>query len=108
MADSGDVDGAIKDYTQAVKYNPNYSLAFNNRGTARASKGDHGGAIADYTRALEISPNYATALSNRGIAFEALGNMKNACLDWKSRIWASDSSNGTRINARSKKEQRTA
>src|SRR5262245_17305011 len=32
---SGDLDGAIEDYTEAIGLNPNYVEAYNNRGAAR-------------------------------------------------------------------------
>ncbi|WP_242056153.1 tetratricopeptide repeat protein [Nostoc flagelliforme] len=33
-----DFQGAITDYNQAIKINPNYALAYNNRGNARSDQ----------------------------------------------------------------------
>ena len=47
-------DGAIADYNQAIKINPNYALAYNNRGNIKRTKGDIDGAIADFDRAIKL------------------------------------------------------
>ncbi len=52
----GDFKGAIADYTEAIRLNPNYANAYNDRGNARYYLGDKQGAIADYTQALRFNP----------------------------------------------------
>ncbi len=39
-SDAGDKQGAIADYTKAIKINPQYAEAYNNRGVARKDSGD--------------------------------------------------------------------
>ena len=63
----------IDDYNQAIKLDPNYAYAYNNRGNARYNLGDKQGAIDDYTQAIKLDPNYAKAYYNRGIARSNLG-----------------------------------
>ncbi|WP_082801150.1 tetratricopeptide repeat protein [Cylindrospermopsis raciborskii] len=46
--------GAIDDYTQAIKLNPNDALAYYNRGIARSNLGDNQGAIADLQKAADL------------------------------------------------------
>ncbi|MHC5825545.1 MAG: tetratricopeptide repeat protein, partial [Nostoc sp.] len=65
-SDLGDFEGAIEDYTQAIKINPNYVDVYYNRGNARSDLGDFEGAIEDYTQAIKINSNYADAYYNRG------------------------------------------
>ena len=60
------MEGAITDYTQAISVNPQFSLAYNNRGLAKQNKGDLDGAIADYTQAISIDPQDFTVYSRRG------------------------------------------
>ncbi|MFP3043153.1 tetratricopeptide repeat protein [Treponema primitia] len=63
-------DTAIREYTEAIKLNPNYMEAYNDRGMAYRAKGDNDRAIADYTQAIRINPNYALVYVNRGVAYE--------------------------------------
>jgi tetratricopeptide (TPR) repeat protein len=50
----GDVDGAIAEYAHAIALNPNYGLAYRNRGEARRKKGDLEGAMADFNRVSKL------------------------------------------------------
>jgi lipoprotein NlpI len=59
---------AIADYTQAIKIDPNFAVAYSNRGLARAGKGDHGGAVADFNKAIEVNPQSPYAYYVRGHA----------------------------------------
>lgn len=63
----GDLDGAIAAYTRAIKLNPNYTQAYNNRGNVKGAKGDHDGAIADFDRAIELDPKHTNSYNNRGV-----------------------------------------
>ncbi|MFM6435074.1 MAG: tetratricopeptide repeat protein, partial [Microcystis panniformis] len=44
----GDIQGAISDYNQAIKIDPNEAPNYSNRGQARQNLGDFSGAIADW------------------------------------------------------------
>ena len=55
----------MADYDQAVKLNPNYAIACNNRGILSQMKGDLTGAIADYNQSIKLNPNNALAYNNR-------------------------------------------
>jgi Flp pilus assembly protein TadD len=55
-ATRGDLAGAIADYGEALRINPGYVEAWNNRGLARRRAGDEAGARADFTRALMVAP----------------------------------------------------
>jgi tetratricopeptide (TPR) repeat protein len=52
--ESGDYQGAIADYNQAIKIKPDYALAYINRGVAKSDLGDKQGAIADYNQAAQL------------------------------------------------------
>jgi len=47
---NGDLEGALRDYTEAIRPDPNYALAFNNRSAARAFNGDVEGATQIITK----------------------------------------------------------
>ncbi len=55
----GDLDGAVEDYEQAIRFKPDADLSFNNRGIARFEKGDLNGALEDYERAIRLNPDLA-------------------------------------------------
>jgi tetratricopeptide (TPR) repeat protein len=57
-------DKAIKDLNRAIQLNPNYALAYNNRGNAYYALNKFEKAMDDYSQTLEIDPNYATAYYN--------------------------------------------
>jgi serine/threonine protein kinase len=50
-----DFRGAIEDYTQAIKINPNHASAYYYRGIAHGKLGDKQAAIADNTQAININ-----------------------------------------------------
>ena len=51
---SKDYQGAIADYNKAIAINPQYAVAFNNRGNAKVDLKDYQGACADYKRAISL------------------------------------------------------
>ncbi|MDJ0582208.1 tetratricopeptide repeat protein [Crocosphaera sp.] len=52
--ESGDNQGAIADYNQAINLKPDYSLAYYNRGVDKDNLGDKQGAIAEYNKAAQL------------------------------------------------------
>ena len=57
----GDSAGAIADYSEAIKIDPRYAVAYFNRANAEADKGDKTAAANDYQAALKINPNFEQA-----------------------------------------------
>ncbi len=84
--ESGDYQGAIADYNQAINIKPDYADAYLNRGNAKKNLGDKQGAIADYNQAINIKPDYADAYNNRGIAKKNLGDKQGAIADYNQAI----------------------
>ncbi|MFN9171376.1 MAG: tetratricopeptide repeat protein, partial [Dolichospermum sp.] len=82
----GDKPGAIDDYNQAIKINPNDADAYYNRGNARKELGDKPGAIDDFNLAIKINPNCAEAYTNRGVVRNQLGDKQGAIDDFNQAI----------------------
>lgn len=79
---SGDYQGAIDHYTKSLERNPQFAIAYNNRGVSYHKKGDYQQAIQDYTRAIDLNPNFAYAYCNRGEAWLHLGEWARARADF--------------------------
>lgn len=68
-----DYQGAVEDYTQAIKLNPNFIEAYIKRGSTRYKLGDDRGVLQDCTQVLSINPNLAPAYYYQGRARYRLG-----------------------------------
>ena len=66
-SEKGDLDGALQDYTEAIRLQPDDAAAYYNRGAIRHEKGDLDGALQDYMEAIRLRPDYADAYY-RGVA----------------------------------------
>ncbi len=60
-----DYQGAIKDYSKAIKQDKNYSIAYFNRGTCELAIQDYKSAKKDFDKAIETDPNFAKAYYSR-------------------------------------------
>jgi len=56
----GDIQAAIKSYTEAIRLNPEFAEAFFNRATDYEQLGDLARAVADYRRYIELRPDEPT------------------------------------------------
>ena len=74
-AQSGNLQGAIADWTKAIEMNPMFAKAYFNRGVAKKNLKDYQASIADYTKAIEIDSEYYHAYTNRGIVLEIEGDL---------------------------------
>ncbi|HSF72350.1 MAG TPA: tetratricopeptide repeat protein [Microcoleus sp.] len=82
-SEAGDIQGAIADYTEAIRLNPNYAKAHNKRGIIHGRNlKDYPAAKADFDRAIEINPNYGDAYYNRARVREFLEDKPGAIADY--------------------------
>jgi TPR repeat protein len=66
----------------SIKLNPNFVLAFVNRGGAYAVKHEYDRAIRDLDQAVKLDPNFAAAFYQRGNALRARGQESRAAADF--------------------------
>lgn len=87
---TGDSETAIKEYTLAIKKDPNRQAAYNNRGINYANQGDSKRAIQDYDKAIELDPNYVVAYNNRGNVYHNQKKYNEAIQDYTKAIELDD------------------
>jgi len=73
---------AIEYLDQAIRLDPKYAYAYNNRGNAYKDLGQYKRAIEDYDQALRLDPKYAYAHYNRGNAYKKIGQHANVANDY--------------------------
>jgi tetratricopeptide (TPR) repeat protein len=81
-ADKNDYDGAIGDYTQALKVDPQDPDYLNSRAQAYEAKNDLDKALADYNQSLKVNPKSIYAYNNRGAAYQRKGDYARAAADY--------------------------
>ena len=78
--------GAIADYTRAIRLKPDDANAYYNRGNAKRELGQHFAAIADYDTTIRLKPDYANPYHGRGVAKAQLGQHFAAIADYDTAI----------------------
>jgi tetratricopeptide (TPR) repeat protein len=83
LREQGDLSGALEQYTQAVTVQPDYAIAYNNRGWAQFLLDEDDAALADYTLAISYDPSLAYAFNNRGLLYQYRGDLTLAAQDFE-------------------------
>ena len=84
---ANEIDRAIGDYTEALRFNPELRQALNNRGDLHYQRKDYEAALADFNLAIGIDANYVHARRNRARVYHATGDDPSA-LDDLARVLA--------------------
>jgi len=85
--DGNNYDGKIHDYSKAIELNPNFAVAYFNRGLSYAKLGGKSNeAFNDYNKAIELNPNFAAAYNNRGRIYSFQGKYDKAISDYSKAI----------------------
>jgi tetratricopeptide (TPR) repeat protein len=80
MRASGNLDGAISDFSRVIKLTKNINAHFQ-RGLSYLGKNDFRRAIADFTKVIEAVPDFTEAYCQRALAYGKLGNTERARAD---------------------------
>jgi TonB family protein len=62
-----DLEGAIAEFSEAIRLDPSFAEAFRNRGEAEASQANFDAAFRDFSQAIDLNPRFAAALNSRGV-----------------------------------------
>ena len=82
IANAGDLDKAIADYSEAIRINPQYAAAYCGRGVAyEKNKGEYDKEVTDETEAIQLDPKDALPYYNRGVAYRLKRDYDNAIAD---------------------------
>src|SRR5262245_42324468 len=63
----GELGAALSDYDAALRLDPNFELAYNNRAVLYKKMGERAKALADYEAALRLDPGNENAANGRRI-----------------------------------------
>ena len=87
LSKQGNLQEAIKLYSEAIQIKPDFAQSYSNRGFAYLRLGNNQQAIADCTKAIELDPTFVkNAYINRGRAYSALGKKQEAIADYNKAI----------------------
>jgi tetratricopeptide (TPR) repeat protein len=76
----------VADFNKAIDLDPKYALAYDNRGSAYATKSNLDQAIADYNTAIDLDAKYAKAYHNRGLVYLQKGLKPQAIADFETYL----------------------
>ncbi|NJR64810.1 MAG: tetratricopeptide repeat protein [Leptolyngbyaceae cyanobacterium CRU_2_3] len=84
--DLGDKVGAIADYTQILRFNPEDAITYNYRGIVHYEIGEIGNAIEGMTESIRLHPRQAAAYCNRGFMYLEQGELEKAIADYTQAV----------------------
>jgi len=86
LAQQGQHENAITEYTYAICLNPQDADAYYNRAISYANLGQNERAIQDYDQAIRLNPQETKAYNNRGNRYADLGQYERAIQDFDEAI----------------------
>jgi TonB family protein len=87
-----DFDGAIAEFSEAIRRDPTFAEAFRNRALAERNKGNLDDALRDLSQAISLNPRYTAALYDRGLVYGRKRDFERAIEDY-SHVLAIDPTN---------------
>jgi tetratricopeptide (TPR) repeat protein len=78
---SGDISGAITEYTGALELNSNYLQAYHNRGLSKLEQRNFRSAIENFTISIRLNPSTSRSYCCRSQARYELGDFNGSIED---------------------------
>ncbi len=82
LLDKNDFKGALPEFDEALRRQPDFAKAYRARGGCFAELNDLPRALADFDRAVELNPQDALAFYNRGLVRQKAGDEPGARRDY--------------------------
>jgi tetratricopeptide (TPR) repeat protein len=82
----GDFQGAINNYDRVITINPNYAVAYSNRGIAYYQLKDYQKALVNLEKSISIDSRDAQSYSRRGMIYFQLKDYQRALIDLEKSI----------------------
>lgn len=82
----GNLQGAIAQYNEALKIEPDFTRGYLRRGEVHDVMGNFDAALADYDRVLQAEPTNAMAHNNRGWVYYEQGKNADALTEFEKAI----------------------
>jgi len=73
---------SIKDYTEAIRFDPNYATAYRSRGVAYLNMQDYDPAMMDLNKAIGLEPDLRDSYYDRGIVYYYKKDYDSAIADF--------------------------
>lgn len=80
--DQGKFKEAVLEYKEAIRLNPNFSVAYFNLANSYDDMGDIRQAVDNYRKAIEMDPDYADAHYNLGLLYKKSGSIDDAMKEY--------------------------
>lgn len=78
----GQYELAVEKYTYAITLNPDFYMAYNNRGYTYFEMNEYEKTLDDFNRALELNPEDAMLYNNRGLVYSQIEQDDKAIADF--------------------------
>ncbi len=90
LMQKNDIAGALAEFNSALRLDPNYTDALNNRANVYMRQGKSDLALADINRALEVEPGHRVAWLTRSRIYSSVGERKLALGDLDNAVRYAD------------------